>query len=240
MVFRDTEVHLRYMVLDGILKSVGSALLSRVTEEERKYAKTLQRWEDQLASLGGRVLVRSMLSELAEEPKTGWMFDRTSTGKPFLLQTSAIPDLRFNLSHTRGLVVAAVTIGRDVGVDAEFVSDTIDYLDVARAYFSQSELAIIQGAPDDRQRETFFALWTVKEAYLKARGEGLTVGLSDFSCSLEPLALSDSELQPAEPECWFFWRDRPGPEHLVALAARKAPGEALVCRPAQVALRDLL
>jgi 4'-phosphopantetheinyl transferase len=98
-------------------------------------------------------------------------FDAGENGKPQLVQQ--FTDLRFNLSHTDGLALIAITRGREVGVDVERVDESITFQDIAEHYFEPRELWDLRIAPPDERVTRFFEVWTRKEAALKATGEGL-------------------------------------------------------------------
>ena len=92
-------------------------------------------------------------------------------GKPELVQT--FTDLRFNLSHSGNLALIAVTRGRDVGVDLEFVQEDMAYEQIVEHYFDPAEVWSLRTAPPPTRAARFFDLWTRKEACLKAEGSGL-------------------------------------------------------------------
>lgn len=235
-----TELTVCYVPLEDITTDVVSCLVSRLTRDERHEAQRKLRSEDQLAFAAGRVLVRHMLSTYASAPPGGWRFQRSSSGKPALVPSLELPDLRFNLSHTRGLVAAVVAVGREVGIDAELADERVDYVGIARAYFSPSEVQMIESRSGAGQLETFFALWTIKEAYLKAQGEGLLGSLSQCAIRLEPLSMSLQSHPESPLQDWHLWRDRPTHSHFVAVAAEQEPGESLYCRPTWIHIHDLL
>jgi 4'-phosphopantetheinyl transferase len=118
-----------------------------------------------------------------------WRFGATAHGKPFLL--SPLTGINFSLSHTRGMVALAIATGRDVGVDVESFLKPRDALKVAERFFAPEEAALIRSESDPvSQSEVFFAIWTLKEAVVKADGRGLARGLDSFVVSLSPLAVS--------------------------------------------------
>jgi 4'-phosphopantetheinyl transferase len=98
-------------------------------------------------------------------------FEVGENGKPQLVQR--FTDLRFNLSHTDGLALIAITRGREVGVDVERVDETITFQHIAEHYFEPRELWDLRIAPPDERVTRFFEVWTRKEAALKATGEGV-------------------------------------------------------------------
>ncbi len=131
--------------------------------------------------------------------------------------------LQFNLAHSAGLVVCALAAGRDVGVDVEDLARRTVDLAVVSRYCSAEEILDIQ-AQRDRWHDRFLRYWTLKEAYLKARGLGISVTLSDLSFSSDDarprIALTRS-LQGAD-DRWMFQLAQPTDRHLIAVAAATA------------------
>ncbi len=105
-------------------------------------------------------------------------FQVTAHGKPELAGTA---NISFNLSHTDGAAVLAVTRNRPVGVDVEQVRDNVEALELADRFFSPAEADWLRSQPSSQRSESFFACWTAKEAYIKACGTGLSMPLSGFT-----------------------------------------------------------
>jgi 4'-phosphopantetheinyl transferase len=129
-----------------------------------------------------RGLLRTILSGLLGVTPAELSFAEGSHGKPYLPEC----DLRFNVSHSRDQALIAVTSSRELGVDIEFVNPEVATGEIADRFFSAGEKqAILQAGPDARAR-SFFAVWTRKEAYLKARGDGLSIPLDQFEVTAAP------------------------------------------------------
>jgi 4'-phosphopantetheinyl transferase len=105
-------------------------------------------------------------------------------GKPELREPAA--PLHFNITHSRGLALFAVTERSPVGVDIECVRPMPSYLGMAERYFSPWEFEVLRGLPNEHQIRAFFHAWTRKEAFLKARGVGLSYGLERVEVTLGP------------------------------------------------------
>src|SRR5260370_493417 len=88
--------------------------------------------------------------------------------------------LRFNLSHSHSLALYAITHQRELGVDLEFIRPEVVEEPIAERFFSAAEDAVLRCLPASLQPEAFFNCWTRKEAYIKAKGEGLTIPLDAF------------------------------------------------------------
>ncbi len=131
-------------------------------------------------------LVRHVLSLFHPQvAPRDWRFDTGAQGKPEV--AAGLPRIGFNLSHAEGLVALAVAhdetgvfSGDPVGVDVEQAARNIGP-GIARRYFAPEEVADLEALPEPEQRDRFFALWSLKESYIKATGFGLSLPLDSFS-----------------------------------------------------------
>lgn len=183
-----------------------------------------------LQYLVARALVRTSLSRYAGVPEDAWTFEANAYGRPYVRLPAACRDLYFNLSHTDGLVACAVSRNGEIGVDVENIGRAVDYLALAPTVFAPEEVAsLARAAPADRC-ERFFAYWTLKEAYIKARGMGLSLALDGFWFELGGAAprVQFTERCPDDAGRWRFRQYAPTPEHRLAVAA--APESALDIR----------
>ena len=197
------------------------ALLSP-DEHERMARLIFER--DRRRFLLTRALVRTMLSRYAGVPPADWSFIANVHGRPEILdRPRGVPDLRFNLSHTEGLIACAVTIGREVGVDVEHIGRRLTH-DVAGRFFAPREVSDLRVLPEDERHRAFFDYWTLKEAYIKARGFGLALPLADFAFKLSPPAPPRITFEPSledDPATWQFHQEWPTPLHRLGLAVRR-------------------
>jgi 4'-phosphopantetheinyl transferase len=162
--------------------------------EKRRMARLLSQPKQDLFLLA-HGLLRTELSRytgfqsptpIAQSPKSdcpvvdpaAWRFKTAAHGRPEIAAPKS--PLRFNLSHTQGLAACAVTNGCDVGIDVENITRKHSPR-LAERVFSRRELKTLRGLPAGEQARRFFELWTLKEAYLKARGLGLMIPLKTFS-----------------------------------------------------------
>jgi 4'-phosphopantetheinyl transferase len=201
------------------------ALLSK-DEQDRMARLVFDR--DRRAFLITRALVRTMLSRYAGVAPADWRFIANVHGRPEILdRPPGAPDLRFNISHTDGLIACAVTIGREVGVDVEHINRHLTH-DVAGRFFAPNEVTDLRTLPDEDQRRVFFDYWTLKEAYIKARGFGLALPLGDFAFKLRPPGPPEITFEPSledDPSTWQFMQDWPTPQHRLGLAVRREGGD---------------
>jgi 4'-phosphopantetheinyl transferase len=175
-----------------------------------------------------RALVRSVLSAYAPVLPRDWSFVRNKHGRPEIAGPSGAPRLRFNLSNTRGLVVCLVARDREVGVDVEDTWRHGETVAVADRFFSPSEAAALNRHPREHQRDRFFDYWTLKEAYIKARGMGLAIPLDHFSYHLdEPsgIRISFAPELDDDPSRWQFSLQSLGGRHRIATAVERRNGE---------------
>jgi 4'-phosphopantetheinyl transferase len=148
-------------------------------------------------------------------------------GKPHLDPAIHPIDLRFNLSHSENVGLLAVTTGHEVGVDVEQIRPEIATGDLARRYFSSAEVAALESLPECRRVARFFDYWSAKEAYIKARGQGLHIPLDEFDVPLDASAGSLPVLDRHDPNQSGRWH--------VALLNVASGFAAALCTPHRTA-----
>lgn len=179
---------------------------------------------DRAAYVAAHALLRHMLSETLGGDPRAWAFETGSFGKPALAASHLRPRPHFNISHARDLVACAIASVL-VGVDVEASNGEAPRAVAER--FAPGERAMLAKAAGAEYRSIFFRLWTLKEAYLKATGEGLSGRLDSPAFQLDPLraTLWPSENDPAEPsnpDAWLFLEFLPCDGHRLALAVRRS------------------
>jgi 4'-phosphopantetheinyl transferase len=198
--------------------------LTLLSKDEHERMARLVFDRDQRAFVITRAHVRTMLSRYAAVAPTDWRFVENVHGRPEILDRPAgTPDLRFNISHTDGLIACAVTIGREVGVDVEHIGRHLTH-DIAGRFFAPDEVADLRKLPRHDQERVFFDYWTLKEAYIKARGFGLALPLGEFAFKLKPPSPPAITFLPSlddDPSTWQFMQDWPTPQHRLGLAVRR-------------------
>jgi 4'-phosphopantetheinyl transferase len=153
-----------------------------LTDEESKKQQRYKFEKDRHDALITRAFIRDLLSYYAEIKPQDWRFEKGQKDKPEIVNPP-IP-LRFNISHTKGLIICAVTLNEDIGCDVENISRKNDVLAIADRYFSVEETNTLFSLPVEQQRSRFFDYWTLKESYIKAWGLGLAIPLADFTFTL--------------------------------------------------------
>jgi 4'-phosphopantetheinyl transferase len=185
---------------------------------------------DRRTFLVAHALLRSTLSHYAPVAPAAWRFAAGDHGRPEIAWGGGSPPpLRFNVSRRCGLVACAVTRSADVGVDVEDTSRLDKPLALARDVLAAEEVATIDSLPTEcRRQQAFYELWTLKEAYLKARGVGLGLPLDSFAFGLGPVGRAAVLLRTEgdDPKSWQFHQECPTPGYVLAAAVRRSgPGE---------------
>jgi 4'-phosphopantetheinyl transferase len=174
------EVHVWQARLN-LSDSVIVACWDLLSSDERIRAKGYHFECDKRRFIVGRGLLRKLLGGYTGQRAVDLLLQFNRYGKPTL---DASYGLQFNLSHSHEIVVYAFA-AREIGVDVERLQPMDDALNIAERFFSASEVAALKSVSEASRMEAFFTCWTRKEAYIKARGEGLSMPLDTFSVSLE-------------------------------------------------------
>ncbi len=127
-----------------------------------------------------------VLSSYVHHPPQNIEFRYSRHGKPFLSKEAGGDLLQFNLSHSEGLVLYAITQSRPIGIDVERVRRLSDMGSMVKAFLSDNERQQLHSLPSTQQLTAFFTAWTRKEAYLKAIGAGISESMQDVEVSLAP------------------------------------------------------
>jgi 4'-phosphopantetheinyl transferase len=221
-------VHLWYTLSDDIAPSAAvDAYLGLLSPEERiRHARFLNE-RAQHEYLITRALCRTVLSSYADVAPVDWRFRANDWGRPEI-SVPELGHLRFNLSNTRGLVACAVALEGEIGVDVEAMDRAGDLLGIADRFMATPEAKDIHALPPDTQAIRFFTYWTLKEAYIKARGMGLSIPLDKFWFLLDSTVSASSParlvLAPDmddDASGWSFAQLQPTDRHLLAVARRE-------------------
>lgn len=215
----ENEVHVWRVSLEvpgHEIESLKKILVPEEIERANKFyfEKDRRHWTVAHAAL------RSMLGQYLNVNPRDILFTTNDYGKPSIVYPPAGTHLYFNLSHSGGLALYAFAYGRQVGVDVEYMRAGIEYNELATHSFSAQECAALYALPADVQEEAFFLCWSRKEAYIKARGKGLSLPLDQFDVSLapdKPAALLASREEPHATEHWSLHALAPGNRYAGAL-----------------------
>jgi len=179
------DIHLWFVNIDhvkdtAILARYQSILSSSETKRNQRFIFE----KDRKRHLLTRALLRYVLSEYYNNisPKD-CRFTKNGYGKPEISPEMLVQYLSFNLSHSGNMIVLAVTNERAIGVDIESLKQKTPTADLAKHYFATEEYQQLKGLPNNEFHSRFFDFWTLKEAYIKACGLGLSIPLDSFSFS---------------------------------------------------------
>ena len=197
------------------------SLRHTLTTDECQRAERYVFEKDRTHFAVARGLLRVLLGRYLRQEPQHLRFTYGPHGKPALATDTGRAPLCFNVSHSHGLALYAVTRGREVGVDVERIRPEIAQEKIAERFFSRREVTVLRALPTSLQAAAFFACWTRKEAYIKAKGEGLALPLGQFDVSLapgEPAMLLRTAWDPQEAACWALQDLAPAPGYRAAVA----------------------
>jgi 4'-phosphopantetheinyl transferase len=178
----------------------------------------------QIEYAAGKIWTRRLLSRY--EPafsEKSWQFKNDVNGKPFVDSPRLTEPLQFNLSHTEGGVAVALTRAAAIGVDIENVERDCDFEKLATKVFSDSEMQFFFSQPSHLRRHLFYEIWTLKEAYLKALGLGLTLHPREISFDFSDRAkitLQYTPVNKVSSENYYFYLLAPSRVHPLGIAVR--------------------
>jgi 4'-phosphopantetheinyl transferase len=211
------DVHLWRFKLDAseVLLERAARLL---TDDERERAARFRFDVHRDRFVAARAMLRVLLGAYLGAAPDAVRFAYEAHGKPGL----ASGELRFNASHSHDSALLGVTRGRELGVDLERIRADVRWDDVERQFFARAEQDALARYEGDLHPPAFFACWTRKEAYVKARGEGLSLPLDAFDVDVAPSARDVALRVPADPALAARWQLRafsPWPDYAAAVAA---------------------
>lgn len=211
-------VHLWTKSLDTSLDEVERCY-ELLSSEERARAQRFLVEPPRRAFILTRGTLRLLLGKYLDRAPRELSFRYTEFGKPLMNEGN---QLRFNVSHTNGMALLAFVKGPELGVDIEKIRPVKDLKDLANRFFSVSERQKLNELEaEDELQAAFFRCWTRKEAYIKGKGEGLSIPLHQFDVSLEPgeqQALIATRPDPSEARRWLLRDINVDPCYMAALA----------------------
>jgi 4'-phosphopantetheinyl transferase len=218
----DDEIHVWRVRLHQT-GALVKRLFEHLSADERHRAGSLRFPVDRERFVVARGALRNVLSRYANCPPEALRFSYGAHGKPTLASESGGDQLRFNLSHSHELALIVVTRRREVGIDIEFIRDDFSALELAGRFFSGREAATLRALPAELQFQAFFNCWTRKEAYIKARGAGLSLPLKSFEVSMMPGAPAVLLHAEGDSATQWFLHDLPlvEPGYAAALAVEQ-------------------
>ncbi len=220
LILGHDEVHVWRVALN-IKESRIQSLRRTLTADERARAERFHFQKDRDQFTVARGALRVILGRYLDVEPSRLRFSYSPYGKPSLSRESGAGDLSFNLSHAGEMALYAVTRGREIGIDVERIRTDFASEQIAERFFSPREVAVLRALSGKMQPQAFFNCWTRKEAYIKARGEGLSLPLDQFDVSLVPgqmAALLSTSGDPQEAFRWSLREVAPAAGYVAAFA----------------------
>jgi 4'-phosphopantetheinyl transferase len=214
------EVHIWYTLIEH-LHAYVTEFSSILSADETTRARRFYFVNDRERYIIGRGLLRRLLASYLDLEPSQIQFTYGACGKPELRAKKKGNELRFNLSHSKDLLIYAFCWDRLVGIDVEHIHSMPDEQRLAEEFFSAPESAFLQALSGNQRLEAFFKLWTCKEAFLKATGDGLAKSMDQFEIQLaggELARLVSIEGDPNQAVCWHLETFEPVPGYQAALA----------------------
>ena len=174
-----------------------AAGLGMLSGDERARSAQFHFERDRKEFVARRSLLRAILGHYLKVAPEQITLTYEERGKPRLSGPAGAAPLHFNFSHSRGLAVCAVSRFAPLGVDVERLRLMPEMAEIGATFCSAQENALLKAAPPEKKLEVFFSIWTRKEAYLKATGEGIAGALAQLDCSQPPPGWSLHALSPA-------------------------------------------
>jgi 4'-phosphopantetheinyl transferase len=218
----DNEVHVWRAGLE-LPSSQVQRLRGILTDDELDRANRFSLEMDRQRFIAARGTLRFILSRYITIHPGYLRFYYNQYGKPFLAPEFSSYLLNFNLSHSGGMALYAISRNMELGVDVERVRSDFEYEEIAKRFFSVNEVAILGTIPIERKLEAFYNCWARKEAYIKAHGKGLLLPLDSFDVSFapwEPPMLLVTKEEPQERFLWTLLDLKPGLGYVGALAVK--------------------
>ncbi len=193
-----------------------------LSEEEIARMNRFHFEKDRKNFLISHTFLRQVVSKYINSPPSSIQYALNDYGKPSLLLNDAEPELSFNLSHTNGLVCCALAKGGEMGVDVELCANCHDVEELGERFFSSSESSAMMALESSALRkERFYQIWVLKEAYIKAKGLGLSLPLHLFSIHFrkkEELFIEFDEQLKERFEQWKIFLLKPTEEFRIGIA----------------------
>ena len=220
LILERDEIHVWRADLN-VSQELLKTLKDTLENKERDRANRFHFEKDRHHFIAARGVLRLILGNYLNIQPRNLNFAYNTHGKPKIANELDQDHVKFNLSHSHGVALYAVTLGREVGIDIERVRTNLSLEKIAKRFFSPLEFQMLSALSPSERIEGFFNCWTRKEAYIKAIGEGLSIPLDQFDVTLNPRdeakiisIKGDSTLA----SCWSLYPLTPAAGYAGALA----------------------
>jgi 4'-phosphopantetheinyl transferase len=239
---KPAEVHVWTLALD-VAPAGLRVLEGLLSPSELDRARRFRSGQVQNRFIAGRGLMRILLSRYRHASPAELEFTYGPCGKPYLSDGLTETGPSFNLAHSENLALLAVARGGMIGVDIERIRTVDDADEVVDRFFSARESAVFENLSPEQKSVAFFNLWTRKEAWLKATGEGIGNRLKEVEVSFKPGEPAQFIDLPPDSKIalpWFLHHLEPAPGFIGALAVGSHQVPLQCCCWDQSATRKML
>jgi 4'-phosphopantetheinyl transferase len=194
-----------------------------LSEDEKLRANRFRFPQHKRRFIAARAILREILANYLKINSDALRFEYSDRGKPRLAKSMEASNWQFNVSHSEELALYGFTYNNRIGVDVEYLRSMNDGAKIAERFFSAQESQLIANLSDEQQKQAFFQLWTAKEAYLKAIGEGLKGSLAGVDINLnldsaKSLALLSIEGNVEAAASWLMYSCVPETDYIATVA----------------------
>jgi len=234
-----TEAHIWFFRDDVQLSDEQSVVyLSQLSVVERQRYQKFYYDDGKKSYLITHILLRIALSKYADVPVEAWQFICNEHGKPEIARVADLPEISFNITHTNGLCACVITRSAAVGIDAENINRRCKYKGLAKRMFSDDENEALDVSKNPYQQ--FYNFWTLREAYVKALGTGLSGSSKDFSFTMggnDKCVSINHVNQSAEDDNHQFALYKPTDDHVLSVAIMKQKDSDFIVK--QLVIREV-
>lgn len=220
-ILREGDIHVWRASLEAPETAVREGW-AQLSSDETERARRFHFERDQRRFVIGRALLRRLLERYTGNDARNLEFSYSDRGKPSLVQHGEARPLFFSLSHSHELVLYGFRREDPLGIDVEYLRSMRDIDALATRFFSEGEARLVRSAKGSRKQECFFTIWTVKEAYVKATGEGLAA-LEDVEVLLSSEGVARAialEQREGRENNWMVRSLFPHNDYVAAIAAK--------------------
>lgn len=214
------EAHIWSINMDQVTIKTLQHFYNTLSTDEQQRVSKFKFVKDRTTFAIARASLRTLSGKYLNMDPKEIKFHYGKFGKPQFHHTTS---LKFNVSHSGNNVIIGFVQDYDVGVDVEEIKDNPDLLDIAKQFFSKSEVAALEEIPTTDRYNAFYRCWTRKEAFIKAKGNGLSYPLDSFSVSLDhnsEAKLESLDSDPKEKSTWNMFSFKPHENYIAAMAVQ--------------------
>ncbi len=204
LVLSDNKIHV-YLIQFNLFDS--NECIQYLSEDECIRAEKLKIEVKKNQFVITRSVLRLLLSSAVGKSYQDIDLFYGEHGKPSVNESLNNKPIKFNISHSGGYALIAITLNNKVGVDIEEINLDINHQSLSKRFFSEQEYNELQNIDEGQRCDVFYSVWAKKESFIKATGQGVAFGLERFSVSLEEGCEAGLEVKTPVPieKVWFTY-----------------------------------